>query len=319
MLSLVACSPVVGIELHAGFRRVDLHRASADGIGQLGGKAHFALLALVQHVAVVVSGSVLDLFVVGIDVLSNGLRCAEVERRALNEADFARWDACLVDGDVEIGVDFENLVVDGGSGVGDSLKREESMAGQVDDGLLVGGCHVFDNQFVIVVESVDNRNLHFARVAFFTIGAHILQHECLVVHLQGFPHLGVEAFLAAVERVGTIVDRQIVFLAVQLELTLANAVAVASDEGGEIGFRAVYHALDGVVTLNHIAHVAVFVGHHDGDQCSAIVGDGHFVTQAVLQDVEIRLFSVYCGLEIFFSQATNVFCFNCVHDKNVFS
>ena len=231
MLSLVSCCPVVGINLHARLGGVNLHCTSAHGVGQLGGKTQFAFLALVQHKAVVVSCSVLDLLVVSIDVLSDGFRGAEVEWSVFHEADFACGNARLVDGDVEIGIDFANLVVDGGGGIGYSLKREESVAGQVDDSLLVGGCHIFDNQFVIVVESVDNRHFHFSRVAFFSVRAHIFQHKCLVVHLQGFPHFGIEAFLATVERVGTVVDRQIVFFAVQLELTLANAVAEAADKG----------------------------------------------------------------------------------------
>jgi len=64
--------------------------------------------------------------------------------------------------------------------------------------------------------------------------------------------------------------------------------------------------------------MAVFVGHHDGNQCSTEVGDGHFIAGFILQDEKICLFSIDSGLEIFTFQATDIFCFSCVIHKNKF-
>ena len=73
--------------------------------------------------------------------------------------------------------------------------------------------------------------------------------------------------------VGTIVGGELILLSVQLELTLGDAVAETTDEGGEERLRRVDHIVDVVVALNDIGHFPVLVGHHDGNDGASVVGD----------------------------------------------
>ena len=69
------------------------------------------------------------------------------------------------------------------------------------------------------------------------------------------------------------------------------------------------------MTLYHIGVVAVAVGHHDGYDGAAIVGDSHFVTLLIFKDIQIRFFAIDCGLKVFPLQTADVFCFCCAHHK----
>ena len=189
------------------------------------------------------------------------------------------------------------------------------MTGKVYYRLFVRGGHVVDNQLVIICKTIYYGGLYFAREALFAIGTYIFEYQRLVVHLAGVPYLGVEAFLAAVQTVGAVVDGQLVLLAMQLEPAFADAVAVAAHQRREVGLGALYYVLDVVVALYHVGVVAVAVGHHDGYDSTAIVGDSHFITLLIFKDVQIRFFAIDCGLKVFSLQTADVFCFCCAHHK----
>ena len=85
--------------------------------------------------------------------------------------------------------------------------------------------------------------------------------------------------------VGTIIEGELVVLAVERELTLADAVAIASDKGGAIDLVGFHKSLNAVEALDDVSYLALPVGHHDGTDGAAIVGDCHFVTFTVAQNV----------------------------------
>ena len=172
----------------------------------------------------------LDLLIVGLDVLTEWLRCAEVERCSLDLQDFTGRNSGVVGGQIEVGVYFADLILDGGSRVGATCQCKEGVVCQVDNGLLVGGCQILDDQLVLVGEGELNRYIELASEAFLTIAGDAMQGLRTGTHLTGIPNLGIETLEAAVQVVGTVVDGQLIILAIQGELTLADAVAPASDQ-----------------------------------------------------------------------------------------
>ncbi len=137
VLSFVAVCPVVSIDLNAGFGCVNLHGAPAIGFCHLGCEAQLALFLLVKHEAMVVAGTVLYLYVVGIDVPAHGFGCAEVKGCAFHEAYFACGDGRFVDRNIIVGVDFANEIVDGRCRVCDSGKAEKTVMCKVHHRFLV--------------------------------------------------------------------------------------------------------------------------------------------------------------------------------------
>jgi len=127
-----------------------------------------------------------------------------------------------------------------------------------------------------------------------------VQAQGLCILLFGIPNAGVETRGPSVEVVGTIVDGQVVvFYSIQRELALADAVAIATDEGGEEWFGTFDDSLDVVVPLNNVSELAIFVWNHDGHEGASIVRYRHFMTLFVDKREQICLLALDSGLKIF--------------------
>ena len=110
VLTLVTVCPVVAIELYAGFGGPTFHGAAGRGLYHRGSQSQFTGFVLVQNIAVVIAGAVLYLFVIGGNIATYGLWCAEVKGSALYLADFTCGYAVLVNWNVEVCIDGQDGV-----------------------------------------------------------------------------------------------------------------------------------------------------------------------------------------------------------------
>lgn len=305
VLAAVAVGPVVGVELHGGLGGVNLHSAAADGLGDAGGKCEFAYFFLVDDVAVVVAGTVANLLVIGVPAFAYFVRSAEVEGSAFYTENLTRGDVGLVGGHIEVSVDFYYLMLDGGGRVGNALQGEEAVVCHVAHGLLVGVALVIYDELILISKGEHDVHLQFAGETFFIIGAGVTHHYALVVNLLGVPYAGVEAGGAAVKVVGTIVDGEVVVLAVELEGTAADAVTITSHERGEEGLGGSDAVGNAVVALNDVGHIALTIGYHNGHDATAIIRDGYLAAICISQEEEVNLFSIYNLLEVSALQAAD--------------
>ena len=221
----------------------------------------------------VVAAGDLELLVRLVDARADLGGLAEVERRAGNGLDAAYGDEAGVDGGVAVGVDVEDFAEDGAGAFAGEV--EVGVVGEVGDGGLVGGGGVVDVQ-----RGADQRvaDVHGERAG----KAHVAvgrdqRHFDAVGDLLAGPELVVEAVRAAVERVAVIVRRDLVGVAVDGELAGANAVAVAADDGAEVGLGAGGCfgdvSVDRVVAEHHVGDLAVAVLGLQGDDARAVGGD----------------------------------------------
>ena len=188
------------------------------------------------------------------------------------------------------------------------------MVGQVDNGLLVCGCQIFDDEFVIIGESVLNGYIQFARITFFTIRRDTMQSQRARTHLTCFPYFGIEAFLTTVQMVRTVVECQLVFLTVQCELSLTDTVTPATNQCREVRLIAAGQLLNTIVTLNDVSNVTILIGNHDSHNGTTIVRDGYLIAFTVTEDVQVGLLTVDSGLEVFSLQTTQIRIFCCCHN-----
>ena len=100
------------------------------------------------------------------------------------------------------------------------------------------------------------------------------------------------------EVIGSVVDRKVILLAIELELTTANAVAVAAHQGRKERFGGIDAVVDIVVSLNHVGQFATAVRHHDSDNRAAIVGDSYFVTFDIAKQKQVYFFSADLLLKV---------------------
>ena len=250
----------------------------------------------------IVAAAIDQLLIAVADAIANTGRLAEVERRAFDRRD-ARWNRGRVHRRVFVRIDRELVVEDSARTVAGQV--EVGMARQVDHRRLVGGRRVVDAEFILVVQGVGHLDVEVAGIALVAVRAQIGELEADAVAARQFLHLPdmlVEALHAAVQRIGAIVGRQRVLLAVERELGIGDAVGVAAGDDAEIRVLAgvvvdIAEAEDDVVDL------AVAVRHLDRGDDAAIVDHANRhvlgVGQCVLDDgrsvrqlAEVALFDI---------------------------
>ena len=143
-----------------------------------------------------------------------------------------------------------------------SGKIEIGVLRQVQDRVFVGCGSVIQPQAVIVGQRIKRGHRKVAGVAFFTILAQIFQLErrpVLSGSDAGFPNNLVEAFEAAMERVWSIIDGQLVLFAVERELAPGDAVAITANQSSEkrIVFDVV---IEMIVAKHNVAHFSMAIG-----------------------------------------------------------
>ena len=104
--------------------------------------------------------------------------------------------------------------------------------------------------------------------------------------------------------VGSIIECQLILLAIQRKLSLADAVAPTTYQCRKVGLLSAGQLFNTIVTLNNVSNVSVFVGHHNGDDSSTIVGDCYFIAFTVTENVQIGFLTFDGGLEVFSLQTT---------------
>ena len=111
----------------------------------------------------------LNLLVVGVDILAEWLSLTEVEWSTLNLQYLTCWDSCSIGRQIEVGVDFADLVFDTWSRISSTAQCEESVMCQVYDGLLVGSSQILNYQLVLIGECEFYCNVEFTSETFLTI------------------------------------------------------------------------------------------------------------------------------------------------------
>ena len=161
-------------------------------------------------------------------------------------------------------------------------------------GRLVGDGRVVDAQIVVVVEHISDGDREIARIAHVAVRREQSQFDADGVgrfDLRGGPHPLVKTLRAAMQAVGTVIDRQMVRLAVERELALGDAIAVAADQGSEIGVG-VEVAVEIVEAERNVVDLAVLVGNLDRLDRAAIGDDVHLHAVAVLQAIHLHRLAI---------------------------
>ena len=222
----------------------------------------------------VVSRAVAQLLVVGADALADGVRLAEIERRARDVGDLPGGDQHRVDRRGVAGVDGHDVVED--RAVTLALEVEEGVVREVHHGRLVGRGLVVDAELVFGRERVGHLDLQVARETFLSVGVEVLHHQTVFRGRNHVPDHAVQAFEPAVERLAVIVDRQAVLRAVEREAALGDAVGVGSHDRAEEAFAVIVDvAVDRLVAEHDVFVVARTVGGPERYDACAVVGDLH--------------------------------------------
>src|SRR5690606_11544464 len=147
------------------------------------------------------------------------------------------------------------------------------------------GGAVLDAQLVVIVEAVGDVRGEGAGEAHLAIGRYVAELDAdrtILVARLGLPDLGVEAFWPAMQGVRTIVLRDLVGAAIELETPVGNAVAETADGGAEVDVAVLDIAVHIVEAEHDVLALAVLVRHDQGLQDAAVGDDGRLDAVAVL-------------------------------------
>ena len=282
-----AVEEVAGVELDA--RLAGLHRedAAAGGLGDDRGDANLAIAAILHNEVVIVAHAIFKLLVFLINALPDAGGLGEIKRRSF-DGRYPGWDRRGIDGIVALCFDLEMVIEDRLTPL--SREIEVTVVGEIENRRLISGRLVTNPQRILLGPSVSHGAFEGAGVTFFAIGAGIGERETGVAPLiadLGLPNLLIESFDATVKGVGSVVDRETVFLAIEGELSFRNTVGVASGDTAEVG--ALFEVFSNrIKTENDVPHFAVLIGHDERGHGAAIVCDGDFCSGFVGKSVKLN-------------------------------
>ena len=183
------------------------------------------------------------------------------------------------------------------------------VVGEVYRGRLVGGGEVVDSQFVIVGERVGDLHLQAAGVTFLAVRARVAEgnrRAGLAPAHAGGPNFFVDSLGAAMQMIGIVVDGQGVFLPVENELALGDAVGHPTGCHAKVRV-AVEIAFKVIVAQHDVAQCAVFVRHMHLGEHRPVGDDSGLEAVFVDQRVGFDCFAVLGFSECFFFHRTLVF------------
>jgi hypothetical protein len=222
-----AVEEIPAIELDGRLIGENLHHPPAFGIFQAGGQADSA--ALFQHPRMVVTATEFQRFEVGIDAVADGRRLGEIHRSPRDGINFPGRDKSRVGGQIVVRGEHEDVVVDGLGGIASEVPI--GVMDEVEDGRRVGGRLRLPLQFVVVGESVNDFDREVAGIAFFTVFGGIGKLDSVFTRDFSGPEHLVEALQAAVQvardAAGIVVGGEFVFLTIERELAVLDAVRIA--------------------------------------------------------------------------------------------
>ena len=139
---------------------------------------------------------------------SHFMRGTEIKRCALNLVDGAQRYSCVINRDIVVGIDCHVIVQDGERILFHAVQGEICMIGKAYDGLPVSGSLIFNDQFIVIGQTIGNVDVQIAGEALLAILAQIMQMQCLSISLLGVEYAFVETGGTAMKAVGVIVDGQ---------------------------------------------------------------------------------------------------------------
>ena len=219
----------------------------------------------VYKVAVVIALAILKGREICFDIPADGFCLNEVHGCSGYVFRLSKRDEGFVRGKVLGGVEFKNVVQNAAGAF--SVEVEVDVVGEVHDRGLVGLCGEYELKGIVISPGVMGDGLEGAGIASFSVFGKV--HELYGVAVNAaVPNLVLEAFRAAVEVVGAIVDGKSVLCAVQGEMSLGDAVCKAA--GNLAGAGTVGKIVEGVLVADYdVVQLAVLVGNYDGYDAGA--------------------------------------------------
>ena len=284
---------ITGIYLNTRFVGIEFQSTTRNRIGQF--TSQFLRTFGIQHPVVVVTITFFQLIeIVVVDTFANAGRLAEIHGRSFYRSNFTGSDKDIIYRRISICIQIQHMVE---HALSIASQVEIRVIGQIHYGSLVGSSFVSNHQRVAIGERIGSLHIERTGEAHFAIGRSVADNQLLIVDLFNIEHAILITFHTAVQTIGTIINRYLIFNAIDSKLTFIDTVSITTDECTEIGF-VVQIRLNIVEAQHDIGKFSIFIWRTDRNDTSAEIHHGNFYPIRIRQNIQIILFTVNLRLEI---------------------
>ena len=114
------------------------------------------------------------------------------------------------------------------------------------------------------------------------------KNDGAIIDRAQFPYTIMKSYCAAtMQTVAMVVGHQLIFLAIQRETAIADAIAIAANQRTKIAALCTILDIVGyiIVTQADVNHVVILVGHHNADDASTKIGETHLHAIGIAQGI----------------------------------
>ena len=216
-------------------------------------------------------------------------RLTEIHRCALYVLDLAGRTGELVKRRVPVCEHLQHMVVHRSAAL--TGKVEVRMVGHCHKGGGIGLGFVVNNETVVFGRRIGHPYIQIAGITLLAVLGTVVQLDLIDALLHHLPHLGVETLDAAMQTVGTVVDRQSEFCILKTEHSSLDAVRYSSADSIEIGLLGTPF-VRGTEAKNNVLDFPFAVSDQQfGDLCPEI-RDLHFQPPTALNRIKLNRFHV---------------------------
>lgn len=288
-----AIEEIAAVELHTGLVGADFHDATRLRILEACCEAQALTFAFIDDPCVVVTAAEFEGFEISSDALADDGRLGEIHRGAGNWSDFTRWDQADVGWQKAIGIERENVVIDGRGWVSGEIPIR--VMNDIENRWRIGGGFGFPLELVVIVERVGDFDGEIAGVTFFAILSGVGELDAIAIDRLAGPEDFIEAFQAAVKgarnAAGLVVGGEGVVFAVEGKLAIFDAVAEAANGRTEVGGIG-EPASQGVVTVGEVGQFTDFIGSFHRNKDGTVLGNPRFEAVFIGESEDLDLMPV---------------------------
>ena len=261
----IVVQEIACVELDTGAISGNGHDAAGFGVFQNGA-------GVAENLEIVVIAALqVQRFVIGVDVLTDGLGCPEIEGGADDAAQFAGGDIGGIVGVEEPAGDGKNLV-HGLIGLFVAGQVEIAVVGHVEHGVLIADAVINDGKGAAVFQPVGDLHGGVAGETLIAIGADKAEGDGIGAMGNHIPQPLVSGVGAGVEVVAVFVVMEGDGLVVHDEAGLFHAVGIPGHGGTQEG-TAGEIAGNIVTAQNHVGKAAILVRNPQGNQSGTTIGE----------------------------------------------
>ena len=258
---------IARIKLYARKRGENAHLSAALWLNDNGAGTFHRVFMLGKNHAMIVTAGKLHRFIIKIKIPTDGFRHTEIHRSFRNIEKSARRNQLRIGFHKTIRIEIKLMTEDLARSIAAKIKIR--VVGKVDHCFLIGCRTIGKRERLSVNNAVFHGNMKRSGIIFLTVGGDIGKgHFVFLFAKLCVPNLMGKTNLSAMQMVFSIITIKRIFLAVQHEFSLSDAVSESADQSALIAVG-IFIIRKRVISANNVLPLTVFIGNQKANDGAA--------------------------------------------------